>query len=272
MAYVASIKIFDAIFSAIFKQPTFTDYSAATIFLLLVSGIIIASVMGLISLKLTLPQLTRYFIILLVLYVVGFANNIMEYYFFSTATIIRILHESVYMLSAHLAVATIIFFLFQPTHVTENLTTHLKEYFAQRSFSSWIWRFIVAALLYFVIYLTFGAIVSPIVLPYYHDPSLGLELTLERALSFNVIIPLEFMRGLIYTIVLLPIIVVSKMQGQELIFWLGTILTLVGAVAPLLSNQQWPIILRVVHGLEITADSFTFSYILSKLFGMSSMK
>jgi len=269
LAYVAGIKIFDEIFSAIFKRPTFTDYSAVTIFLLFISGVIIALVMGSISLKFTLPQHTRYFIVFLALYVVGFANNVVEYYFFSTVTIIVILHESVYMLSIHLLIATIIFLLFQPTHVTGNLTTYLKEYFSHRSFDSWIWRFTAASLLYFVIYLIFGAIVSPIVLPYYQDPSLGLELTVP---SFNVIIPLELVRGLIYTLVLLPIIIVPKMQKLEIIFWLGTILTLIGAVAPILSNQQWPMVLRVVHGLEITADSFTFSYVLSKLFGMSSMK
>jgi len=264
LVYVICLKVFGQIFSAANAQSGFNDHSMVTISLLFTSGVIVALAMGSISVKLTIPSLPRYFALFFILYVVGFASNIIEYYFFSTATLTSILHGSTFMLSVHLVVAAAIFLFFQPTHVTKGLTTYLKEYFAQRGFNSWIWRFVLASLSYIVIYFFFGALVSPIVLPYYQDPSLGLELILP---SFNVIIPLEFMRGLIYTLVLLPIIVVPKMQKRELIFWLGTVLTLVGAVAPLLSNEQWPIILRVVHGLEITADSFTFSYVLSKLLG-----
>lgn len=84
-------------------------------------------------------------------------------------------------------------------------------------------------------------------------------------------IPLEFLRGLIYVLVLLPIIIVPRMQKWKLIFCLGTVLALVGAVAPLVSNQQWPIILRILHGLEITADSFFFSVVIVKLLGKTQM-
>lgn len=87
LIYVVSIKIFDRIFSILFMRPSFTGYSVITLLSLFVSGILVTSVMGSISLKLTLPRITRYITLFLILYVVGFTSNIVEY-FFSTVSIL----------------------------------------------------------------------------------------------------------------------------------------------------------------------------------------
>jgi len=76
----------------------------------------------------------------------------------------------------------------------------LREYFAETSAMSWLKRVAIGALSYFPIYFFFGMLVSPFVMPYYSDPSLGLIVP-----PFTLIIPVEILRGFLYVAALLPI-------------------------------------------------------------------
>ena len=105
-------------------------------------------------------------------------------------------------------------------------------------------------------------VVSPIVVPYYTDPALGLELAIP---GFEVMIPLAIARGIIYVLVLISPMAMAKLEKWKLVLYLTAILAVVGAIAGFIPLQLWPIALRVTHGLEITADSFFHSLVIVKV-------
>jgi hypothetical protein len=138
----------------------------------------------------------------------------------------------------------------------------LRETLAQRTGVSWAWRFGVAALSYLPIYFMFGMIVAPFVLPYYDNPDLGLNLVVP---GLGVIIPLEIGRGSLYALTLFPLIAVLRGGVGSKALWVGLTIAVLGSWVPMLQATTWPLLLRVVHGLEITADAFVQGFVLTWL-------
>ena len=146
----------------------------------------------------------------------------------------------------NLVLAISIGYLFTPTLIYARLVTEVKSYFSQRSGKDWLWRFVLAALLYFPIYYFFGWVFSPITVPYYNRPELGLGLVIP---SFEVWIPVEIGRGLIYALTMVPLLAVLRMPRWRLGLWMGLILAIVGAVVPQLINASWPLRARTYFSL-----------------------
>ncbi|RLI63090.1 MAG: hypothetical protein DRO67_06285 [Candidatus Asgardarchaeum californiense] len=71
---------------------------------------------------------------------------------------------------------------------------------------------------------------------------------------------------MIYAILLIPIIATSVLKKWRLVLLLASVLLFVGAFPGLVGNQLWPVELRLIYGLEITADSFFQSLAFLKLF------
>ncbi len=127
---------------------------------------------------------------------------------------------------------------------------------------SWALRFGLAALSYLPIYFAFGMIVAPFVLPYYNNPDLGLNLVEP---GFGVILPLEIGRGLLYALTMFPLIAVLRGGIWSRTFWIGLTIAVLGSWVPMLQAPGWPLVLRMAHGLEITADAFVQGVVLTWL-------
>jgi len=115
----------------------------------------------------------------------------------------------------------------------------------------------LGSLIYSPIYFTFGALVSPFVIPYHTNFSLGLAIP-----SFNVILPLEIVRGFLYVLALLPLLAILKIRNRYPYFRVVTLLYVLGTLIPFLLSPleilPSPVPLRIFHGLEILADSFVY--------------
>jgi hypothetical protein len=105
-------------------------------------------------------------------------------------------------------------------------------------------------------------IVAPFVLPYYNNPDLGLNLLVP---GFGVILPLEIGRGLLYALTLFPLIAVLHGGVGSKAFWVGLTIAVLGSWVPMLQAPGWPLVLRMAHGLEITADAFVQGFVLNWL-------
>jgi hypothetical protein len=127
------------------------------------------------------------------------------------------------------------------------------SFFADRTVVSWSCRLVLAWIAFPIIYFGFGMIIAPIVIPYYQqEGGLGLHIP-----SFEVLIPVLLTRSLLFLLACLPMLI-AWLGDRLTLFWaLGLALfMMVGGVA--LGSAFWmPAILRVTHGLEILADSFT---------------
>jgi len=262
VAYSLLIVIFQQAFMFLKTDTTPLD-PLVTFVLLSIGGVPLALVLGFVALHFKFPLPIRYLLVFMILYCIGYVLNIIEYIFFSDVLIHQLYYEITVMTLTHIIIAFLIIMLYPANESTSSLVSVIKSFFNGRPTQWWVVRIFLAGIAYLVIYLIFGMIVSPFVLPYYTDPSYGLNLKLP---GFDVIIPLEIIRGMIYAILLIPIIATSTLKKWRLVLLLASVLLFVGAFPGLVGNQLWPIELRLAHGLEITADSFFQSLAFLKLF------
>lgn len=133
----------------------------------------------------------------------------------------------------------------------------ISDFFSRRSFASWLWRLPLAVLAFPFIYFLFGMIIAPIVTPYYNSGIAGLVIPAPQ-----IILATQVFRGLLFLLAVLPVLILSRRSRPSLFFWLGLALWFVVGLFGLASNAVFPPVLRVVHSLEIGADSFTHAAVL----------
>ncbi|MFX1582272.1 MAG: hypothetical protein ACFFCJ_08610 [Promethearchaeota archaeon] len=218
-------------------------------------GIGVGFIFGLIFTQLYYRRLARIGIGWFLLFIIQWFTTMIEGYFFTT-----ILTEALLLAAATMGLlisflhALFISFLFLPTTTDKSLRIELKDYFAQRRWYHWLWRFMLTAALYLVIYYGIGTLISPIVLPFYLDMGTGLVIP-----PVGVILIVELSRGFLYILALLPILVSLKVETKELYLLLAFALYL-PSIAMFLPNPAFHVLLRIIHGLfEILIDSLLFT-------------
>ncbi len=224
----------------------------------LIIGIAVGVVFGLIFTRLNYRRLVRIGIGWLLLFIIQWFTTMIEGYFFTT-----MLTEALLLAAAMMGLlisflhALFIGFLFPPNTTEQSFRTELKNYFTERPWYHWLWRFILTAFLYLVIYYGIGTLISPIVLPFYLDMGTGLTIP-----PVWVIFLVEISRGFLYIIALLPLLVSLKVETKELYLLLAFVLYL-PSIAMFLPNPTFPVLLRIIHGLfEILIDSLLFTAII----------
>jgi hypothetical protein len=229
---------------------------AALMAYMAVGDLILAAILGLLSSRLAGGFVARWLILALLTWVALGVNTVLEASIFSTfsaASPFTVIMYLVYGLVGGAAVA----WLFQPAARGEGFGTRAQTFFARRSASGWIWRLVAALVAFPVIYLLFGSIVGPIVVPYYRQSGTGLVLP-----GMDQIIPMALLRSLLFLLACLPVLI--AWQGSRLGLWLalGTALFLLVGGVPLFQATWFPTTLRIAHGLEILADSFAHAGVL----------
>jgi len=218
-----------------------------------VGGTLTSLVMGPVSTKLTLPRAQRIGVLFLVLYMFAYLIGAPEVALFTTYSLQFQAFILIMQFIMNLILAVFIGILFPSPQIRTGLMKEVKGYFAKRKEGEWLWRFVLASVLFFPIYFFFGFVFSPITGPYYNNPELGLSLVIP---SFEIMLPVEFARGLIYALTVVPLLAVIRMPKWRLGLWMGLILAVVGAAVPQLVNVAWPLPLRLGHGVEMVLDSF----------------
>jgi len=231
------------------------------------AGVVIGLTLGPLSARLTLPIAQRAGLLFVVIFVLNSLINVVEALFFTTIPAAEHLYSLVTSAIGHAGLAVLLALLFRPAAVERGLLTALRETLSRRRWSSWAWRFGLAGVLYVPTYFFFGMLIYPIVRVYYEDPALGLSLALP---GFDVILPLEVGRGLLFVLTVFPLIAVLRRPRWPLAFWLAMTIAVLGAVTPMLQAGWFPLTMRVVHGLEIAADSIVHALIIAWLLGNGS--
>jgi hypothetical protein len=127
----------------------------------------------------------------------------------------------------------------------------------------WIWRVALAVLAFPVIHFVFGMMVGPFVAPYYNGGGpLGLVIPPPGVILRTLVI-----RSAIFLIGSLPAVILWTGSRRGLIGALGLAhAALVGLYGMAQVGSLFPPILRILHGIEITADSFAYAAVLVWLF------
>jgi hypothetical protein len=231
----------------------------------LLDGVILTGFLAWLVPKIRLSPLSLTLLLWLDLLVVEFLNNYLEAYFFTTmygtaAVLVQSVASA--LISSVITAAAAALLL---GYGISGITTLLKEHLSTRTSSSWILRIAVGSVAYFPIYFFFGMLIMPFVLPYYNNPSYGLRIP-----SFAVLIPVEFFRGFVYTLVLLPLLATALGGRTTKFIALAAMLYIPGGLIALLGNPRLPPPIIPFHALEILADSIVYGFILSRILSRSS--
>lgn len=227
-----------------------------------VGGVLIGGLLVWMSGKMQLRRFDYFVLISLILFVVGRFSNYVEGLFFTT------MFANLSVLTAGVVLSLLLSFvegglaavLFLPESHEGSLFAELSTYFSERRWSSWLWRILLASVAYFPIYFFFGMLISPFVMPYYSDPSLGLKIP-----SFAVMIPVELFRGFLYVIMMLGIFSTVRAKRWTMAAIVGLILYVPGGLVPLMSEHTLPPQIVPFHMIEIFADSIVYGIVLTRL-------
>jgi hypothetical protein len=144
----------------------------------------------------------------------------------------------------------------------EGLVAAVRQFFAGRSFLDWLWRLPSAAVAFMPIYFIFGLMVLPFTGDYYRQSMFGLVMP-----TFEQLLPILFIRSVLFLIACLPIIILWKRSSARLFCSLGLALFLLVGFVLMLIATWLPLYVRFPHTLEILADEFIYAGALVLLLG-----
>jgi cytochrome bd-type quinol oxidase subunit 2 len=128
-------------------------------------------------------------------------------------------------------------------------------------FSTWWWRVVLAWLAFPVIYIFFGMLVAPVVVPFYQDPSFGLKLP-----GWGTLMPVVLLRSALALAVTLPILLLWSRSRRSLMVALAVAFFAMMGLIGLATTTFFPPVMRIVHSLEILGDSMVYAWVLVALF------
>ena len=137
----------------------------------------------------------------------------------------------------------------------------LETVVSEQPVSKWWWRVVAAWLAFPVIYLFFGTLVAPIVVPYYQQLDFGLTLP-----GFGTIIPLAMGRSALFLAVTIPVLMNWAGSRRSLIWTLSISFFAMMGLVGLLTTFFFPPALRVFHSIEILCDAVVYAWVVVALF------
>lgn len=167
----------------------------------------------------------------------------------------------VMQLGAALLCSAAVAWLFPPANKGQPVLPLLKKFSAQYPPLGWVWRLAAALAAFPLIYIGFGLLARPFIIGYYEQQLAGLALP-----GWGDILPVAFLRSIFFLLACLPLFVLWQGSRRQLLITLGgALFMLVGGIYMLQSNW-FPLSMRLVHSLEIAADSLLYSAALVALF------
>jgi hypothetical protein len=156
-----------------------------------------------------------------------------------------------------LATAWLIVELFAP--VAETTTAPI-----QRSWFSWLWRFIVSALSYVFFYYLFGALTYLLVTgPYYESHAGGLVVPAQE-----IILKAELIRAPLMVLSIIPLLLNFPANRRRMMFLSGLVLFAVGGVMPLLMQVgALPLVVLAASAVEIFCGNLSLGLVTARLMG-----
>jgi hypothetical protein len=250
---------------ALALPPTTLPAGAQPTQLLLMSGagaLLVSLLLFPLARRLSVPLAERLAILFIAIWGIQGVLTESEAYFFTSygGAAAQLVHSA----ATCLALALLLAILFPPKSSDRRLLSEVRTWLVSRPLLSWLGRVLLAGVLFLPTYWIFGMLAYSITHSYYENTGLGLGL---RVPPVGVIVPLEIGRGLLFVLMLLPIVVVLRSSRWSLVGWLWLVLALLTGWEPLLTATFLPGVVRLVHGLEITADSLAQAMTIAVLLG-----
>jgi len=139
----------------------------------------------------------------------------------------------------------------------------------QRSWISWLWRFVLSVLSYIFFYYFFGAINYLLVTgPYYETHAGGLVVPAQ-----NIIIQAELIRAVLIALSVIPFLLNFPKNRRSKMWLTGLILFAVGGVTPLLVQVgSLPSVVLAASSVEIFCQNFFTGVVTARLMSIDITK
>jgi hypothetical protein len=228
--------------------------------LVFLSGILVAVLLGECFQRLFVGYWPRMLSIWLCTYLLYYLLNTLDGMLFSPlANMSTAIFSSIFpALFAALAIA----FLWRSASVGPQWVGRLRAFFTARRPLAMALRLLLAWLIFPPLYYLVGRLAGLFTLRYYLDPSLDLGLTLPPV---GTMLAMQVLRGALFLLAVLPIIVAWRGSPAALWLWMGTIIFVQIAASVVLQGYWLPLAVRIPHGLELLADSYIQAYLYAIL-------
>ncbi len=229
----------------------------------LLAGMLLALGLALIAPGIRGRPLSRWAVLFGLVYVVHNVTSAIEAHFFTTLE-----GMLTYMLPVALPPSALcalaVAKLFDAPPSEGRYVGNLKSYVSSRPVYAWVWRLPAAVVAFPIIYFAFGMMVSPFVLEVYLQRE---DLRIPRV---DLLLAIQLGRSLLLLSVTLPLLIMWSRSRTRLWLSLGSAFFLFMGVIGLLQGDLFSMKLRLVHGVEILADSFVYAGALVLLLGRRS--
>lgn len=228
----------------------------ATMLTLLATSPLLVLTLYLLGRQLAGGWLIRTSLLALLAWVAYTLNNVIEAIFFSSY-VTAPWYSLVSFTPAVLLCAAATAWLWPSQPQGEAFLPHWRAHFQQRPAHAWRWRLAVAAVSFMPIYYGFGLLVVPFVGDFYQQGDFGLAVP-----SLPTLLVVLLVRSLLFFAACLPVIVAWR--GSKLRLWLnlGFALFVMVGLLYMLAGNWLPVPMRVIHSLEILADSVVHAGVL----------
>jgi hypothetical protein len=146
----------------------------------------------------------------------------------------------------------------------------------ERSLASWAWRVVVFGVLFFVVLELAGEAWGPVIAPYYHDPAY-MSQTHTFAPLASIGVPEEVLRGIVFVLVLLPVLAVMRGRDARSLLALAGYVALLDAVVegwlPMLAQTSWPLQFRLGEGVgDLGTDAIVRGVLVALLLALPALR
>ena len=221
----------------------------------LISAILMAACLALLAWGIRGSRFARWLILAAFTYVAFGLNNQIEAAIFTTyggtATMLVF-----FILPCAFGAAAAVW-LFRP----ERSGASLESVIANQPVSRWWWRVVVVWLAFPVIYVFFGMLAAPFVVPVYEAQDFGLTLP-----GWGTMLPVALCRSALYLAVTIPLLFTWSRSRRSLFWTLSVVFFGMMGLIGLLSATFFPPVLRITHSIEILGDALVYAWLLLMLF------
>ncbi|MFC5451588.1 hypothetical protein [Paenibacillus aestuarii] len=232
-----------------------TTLSAQNIIVRIISGVLYVGIMAPLARQTFSRALSRFLAIFLALYITGALTDLVEAYYYTTLlTPVSLIAALIFQAIPLLIISGIICWLIPTTEKVQKAPRFTHQVIRNRRLLSWIWRIVVAGVPYAVIYLFFAALVTPLEHAYYYDKAF-IDSLHTRVPSTITTLILESVRGILFVLAQLPVIVVMRKSRWGTGLYIALIGAALEAWIPLLGQTSWPVMMRLGNLLELTGDA-----------------
>lgn len=236
-----------------------TRLSAQSVAIGLITGAGIALVLLPLARRLPYRMPVRILALFAILYWIFSLGNLVEAWFFTTISHGSLVAAAIFLAIPSLAAAWMIAWLL-PASAQAGPVPRLRDLLGERPLQSWAWRLLLAGVLFAVVLQLAGTAWGPLISRYYHDPAYIAQAHIASPAPPAYVGWIEEgVRGLVFALVLLPLLAVFRGRDWPSLLALGAYVALIDAVLEswltMLGNTSFPLGFRIGEGLDLTTDA-----------------